>query len=145
MDRRSFLRTVGTASVGTALAGCLTGGATSGDHDVGMTSRKFQPAKLEVSPGTSVVWKNTSSHGHTVTAYEGALPDGAPFWASGGFDSQAAAEDGWTDGLQGAISQGETYERTFEVVGTHTYYCIPHEASGMKGRIVVSEDATPDE
>jgi len=146
MDRRSFLRTAGAAGIGTVLAGCPVGGATSGDHDVGMSTRKFDPAKLEVPPGTTVVWKNTSSHAHSVTAYEGQLPDGAEYWASGGFDSQAAAEDGWTDGLEGGLSQGQTYERTFEVVGTHHYYCIPHEASGMKGRIVVTADATsPDE
>jgi len=143
MERRSFLRTVGAVGVGTALAGCPAGGATSGDHDVGMTTRKFRPAKLEVPPGTTVVWKNTSSHAHTVTAYESQIPDGADYWASGDFDSQADAVDAWTGGFGGRLSQSQSFEHTFEVVGTHHYYCIPHEASGMKGRIVVTEDATP--
>lgn len=148
MDRRSFLQSLGGATVvGTAaaLAGCSTGSATGGDHDVGMTTRKFRPATITVPPGYTVVWNNTSSHSHTVTAYEGQLPDGVEFWSTGDFDSQAEAESGWTDGLKGGLAQGETYERTFETVGTHDYYCIPHEASGMRGKVVVSEDATTPE
>ena len=148
MDRRSFLQSLGGAAVvgsATALAGCPTGNAAAGSHDVGMTTRKFQPASITVPPGYTVVWKNTSSHAHTVTTSEGQLPDGAEFWSSGDFDSQAEAESGWTDGLEGGLSQGETYERAFEVVGTHNYYCIPHEASGMRGRVVVSEGATTPE
>jgi plastocyanin len=141
MNRRSFLGTVGAAAVG-VLAGCPTGSASSGDYDVGMSARKFRPASIEVPPGTTVVWQNTSKQGHTVTAYEGTLPDGAEFWASGGFDSQAAAENGWTSGANGNLTQNQTFEHTFEVVGTHEYYCIPHEAAGMRGEVVVSEDAT---
>jgi len=148
MDRRSFLRSVGgVAAVGAtpALAGCPTGNAaTGGDHDVGMTVRKFRPATIEVPPGTTVVWKNTSKQGHTVTAYEDLIPDGAEFWSTGDFGSQAAAESAYYNGLKGWISQDQTYERTFEVVGEHEYYCIPHEAAGMKGTVVVSEDATTD-
>jgi len=143
MERRSFLRSIGAVGAGTAVAGCSLGSATDGDHDVGMTTRKFQPARVEVPPGTTVVWKNTSSHSHSVTAYEGQLPDGVGFWSSGEFDSQAAAESAWSDDLGGSLTQGQTYEHTFEVLGTHHYYCIPHEASGMKGRVIVAEDATP--
>ncbi|WP_436909974.1 plastocyanin/azurin family copper-binding protein [Halosimplex marinum] len=142
MDRRAFLGSLGGVAVATTLAGCGQGSADSGDYDVGMTTRKFTPAQVEVPPGTTVRWKNTSSHAHTVTAYEDGIPDDAEFWATGEFDSQAAAEEGWLGGNEGALYEGETYERTFETVGTHSYFCIPHEASGMVGTVLVSEDAT---
>lgn len=142
MDRRSYLAGVGSlAAVG--VAGCIGSGESSGDYDVGMTTRDFRPEVLEVPPGTTVTWKNTSGTGHTVTAYENGIPDGADYFASGGYEDQQAAEAGWGGGSGGNIYSGETYEHTFEVVGEYNYYCIPHEAAGMKGVIVVTEDATP--
>jgi plastocyanin len=35
------------------------------------------------------------------------------------------------------ISQGETYSVTLATTGIYTYYCGPHEATGMKGGISV--------
>jgi plastocyanin len=142
MDRRAFLATVGTSTV--ALAGCLgAGGPTDGDdHDIGMSSSAFKPASFAVAPGTTVVWRNTSSHAHTVTAYESGIPDDADFFASGDFSSSEAAREGWKSGTQGSIHGGETYEHEFTVPGTYNYFCIPHETNGMKGVIEVTQDAT---
>ncbi|QPV63478.1 halocyanin [Halosimplex litoreum] len=144
MDRRAFLGSLGGVAVAVGLAGCGQTSGDTGNYDVGMTTRKFDPARIEVPPGTTVRWKNTSSHAHTVTAYEDEIPDEAAFWSTGDFDSQAAAEDGWLGGNEGAIYEDQTYEHTFETVGTHAYFCIPHEASGMVGNVVVSEDAATD-
>ncbi|WP_415381132.1 plastocyanin/azurin family copper-binding protein [Halosimplex sp. TS25] len=144
MDRRAFLRSAGAVAVAAGVAGCGESSGETGDYDVSMTPRKFDPATVEVPPGTTVVWKNTSTHAHTVTAYEEEVPEGVDYWASGEFDSQSAAEDGWLDGNEGAIYQEETYEHTFETVGTHSYFCVPHETGGMVGAVVVSEDATAD-
>lgn len=141
MDRRAFLRRTGGVAVAVGLAGCGRGSADSGEYDVGMTTRRFEPATVEVPPGTTVRWKNTSSHAHTITAYEDRLPDGAEFWSTGDFDSQDAAEDGWLDGNEGALYEGDSYEHAFETVGTYNYFCIPHESMGMVGAVVVSEDA----
>jgi len=140
MDRRGFLAAVGTASV--ALAGCLGSGEPRGEYDIGMSSSRFRPAEFSVTPGTTVRWLNTSSHAHTVTAYEGQIPDGADFFASGGFDSLEAARQGWRDSAGGRLSEGDAFEYTFEVPGEYGYFCIPHETSGMVGTIVVTEDAT---
>lgn len=146
MDRRTFLATAGGTGLG-ALAGCsalgLSGNAPeSGDHDVGMTTRRFRPETIEVPPGTTVVWENTSSHAHTVTAYDDQIPDGTEFFASGGFDSTEAAREGWRNGTEGALYQGDTFEHTFEEPGDYAYFCIPHEQGGMFGTVVVTEDAT---
>lgn len=140
MDRRSYLAAVGTLGIG-GLAGCLSSGS-SGEYDVGMSTRDFQPEVLEVPPGTTVTWKNTSGTGHTVTAYESSIPEEAEYFASGGFESQSAAEGAWED-FGGNIPSGASYEHTFAVEGEYEYYCIPHEMAGMKGTIVVTEDATP--
>lgn len=142
MRRRAFLATVGAATV--PLAGCFGSGSSSGtdDYDIGMSVSRFRPGEFAVTPGTTVVWKNTSKSTHTVTAYQNSIPDDAEFFASGGFDSEKAARKAWRQEGGGGIDQQTTYEHTFEVPGTHNYFCIPHEPNGMIGKIVVTDDAT---
>ncbi len=136
MQRRQALATLGTALAG--LAGCATTGSSDGDdYDVGMTAAAFRPVEVTVDAGDRVVWRNTSSRGHSVTAYEGRIPAEAAYFASGGFDSEEAARDGWADGLAGNITSGDEYSRRFEMPGTYEYFCIPHERAGMVGRVVV--------
>jgi plastocyanin len=138
MDRRAFLRAaVPTAAVG--LAGCI-GGSTP-DYDVGMGAKVFRPTTLEVEVGTTVTWLNTSKQGHSVTAYESGLPEGAEFFASGGYESEQAARDAWGNSTGGTLFEGQEYEHTFEVPGEYPYFCIPHERGGMVGSVVV-EGAT---
>ncbi|WP_435195385.1 plastocyanin/azurin family copper-binding protein [Natronomonas sp. EA1] len=136
MDRRTFLAASGTAAL-TALAGCgsASGGLSDSDYDIAMYSNRFEPRELTVSVGDTVVWGNTGSRSHSVTAYEGEIPDDASYFASGGFDSEDAALEGWPS--KGGVDPGETYEHTFSVAGTYGYYCIPHEAANMVGTIVV--------
>lgn len=138
MRRRRFLAAAGAAGA-TAVGGCL-GLATdaSGDYDVGMTAEAFKPAELTVAVGETVVWRNTSTRAHSVTAYGSQLPDGAAYFATGGYGSERAAREAW-DGRNGAIANGETYEYTFEVPGEYGYFCIPHEAAGMDGTVRVEE------
>jgi plastocyanin len=135
--RRAFLATAGGAC-SVALAGCTATGS-GGDYDVGMTAVAFDPPELAVDAGETVVWQNTSSRGHTVTAFDDGLPDGADYFASGGFDSESAARDAWRDGLGGLIDGGETYSHTFTVPGTYSYLCVPHEQAGMVGTVEVGE------
>lgn len=142
MKRRPFLR---TASVGAtlSLAGCVVDGLGDGldddEFDIGMSANAFLPAEYEVSVGEEVVWGNNGTRGHTVTAYGDTLPEGAAFFASGGFESTAAAREGWTARSEGNIPPGKTYTHTFETPGEHHYFCIPHERKGMTGVIVVTE------
>jgi plastocyanin len=138
MERRRFLAGLGTGAA-VALSGCAAVGSSGDDdYDVGMTAVAFRPSELTVSVGETVVWDNTSSRAHSVTAYEAGIPDDADYFASGGYDSEAAAREAWTN-LEGAITSGDTYEHTFEVPGNYDYFCIPHERGGMVGRIVVEE------
>ena len=139
LSRRRVLAALGaTAAVG--VAGCAGGGASAeGDYDVGMTAVAFDPREVTVAVGDTVVWANTSSRGHTVTAYDSGVPDDAEFFASGGYDSTQAARDAFGSELGGLIESGDSWSHTFETPGEHEYLCIPHEASGMVGSVVVKE------
>jgi plastocyanin len=106
------------------------------DHVVEMHAVAFEPAELTVSAGDTVAWQWAGGEPHNVVAYGAELPEGATYWASGGFDSEAAARTGWENG-EGAVQSGESYVHTFETTGTHEYVCVPHEAAGMVGTIVV--------
>jgi len=165
LDRRRFVSATATL-VTVGLAGCggdgdstdsptatdtatdtetdtATQGGNGVTHTVDMTDQLvFDPDSLTIAPGDTVVWENVGTIGHSVTAYEEDLPDGADYWASGGFDSEAAARDAYsgTGSLEetGNVAGGESWSHTFETEGVHQYFCIPHEAAGMVGEIEVS-------
>lgn len=138
--RRRVLATSATA-LAVGLAGC--GGGDDGGADgatVDMTDELvFDPGSVTVSVDDTVTWENTGTVGHTVTAYEDLVPSGAAYFASGGFDSESAARDGYTGGEEasGTIPEGESFSHTFETAGTHEYFCIPHESSDMVGTVEV--------
>ena len=97
----------------------------------------YEPKQVKVEAGTTLTFENVGSIGHTVTAYEDKIPDGASYFASGGYDSEQAAKDAYGNEQGGNIPKGETYEVTLETTGTYEYYCIPHEMNGMVGTIKV--------
>lgn len=141
MYRRRFLRRVGAAGgVGAtaALAGCSSVGGDPG-YDIGMVASGYRPAELTVSVGDTVVWENTSSRTHTVTAYEGGIPDGADYFASGGYGDEATAREEWASDFGGALETGDRFSHTFEVAGRYDYVCIPHETGGMYATVFAEE------
>lgn len=84
----------------------------------------YDPAIIWVEQGATVTWeiKNAS---HSVTAYHSntdhplRIPEDAePFNST-------------------TITDGETFEHTFETPGVYNYYCIPHEPLGMVGLVIV--------
>jgi plastocyanin len=158
-SRRRFLAAAGAVSA-VALAGCSSGSGQSNDGggdtttteqsgdssggDSGFTETDtiemtdelaFAPKQVNVQAGTTVTWENVGAVAHSVTAYEDEIPDGAAYFASGGFDTEQAARENYPD--EGSIEEGGSYEHTFETTGTYEYYCIPHEMSGMVGTIKV--------
>lgn len=160
--RRTFIRGLGAATA-VGLAGCTSGdggdGDTGGDGGSGsdggsgdggsggewtqtdtvdMTDElAYAPKKVEVEAGTTLTFENVGSIGHTVTAYEDNIPDGASYFASGGYDSEQAANDAYSESQGGNVTEGGTFEVTLETTGTYEYYCIPHEMNGMVGEIKV--------
>jgi plastocyanin len=75
-----------------------------------MVDFSYQPPRLEVRAGTTVVWSNRGQVIHTVTAEDGS------------FDS-------------GEIDSGGQGRITFSRRGTYSYHCTPHPF--MKGVVVV--------
>lgn len=139
MDRRGFLRRGAALGVASLVAGCLEGSATTGgDWDVGMTTRDFEPQELAVEAGTTVTWRNTDTHAHSVTAYADGIPADAAYFATGDFDSQPAAEAGYADG-SGVLYTDQEFAHTFELPGVYSYFCIPHEKAGMTGVVRVGD------
>ena len=96
----------------------------------------FDPIGLFVESGTTVEWVNESG-AHSATAYaEG----------TGGAEVTRIPEDAepWNSGT--LTESGATFSYTFEVEGTYDYFCIPHKALGMVGRVVCGQpgDVTGD-
>jgi plastocyanin len=88
----------------------------------------FDPVGLLVSPGQRVRWVNDGNNVHTATAYHPAN-DHHPLRIP-------AAATPWNSGY--LVKKGANFEVMLTVEGIYDYYCIPHEASGMVGRIIVS-------
>jgi plastocyanin len=148
-SRRGLMRGVAGAVGAGAAAGAGTAvgsGEARGQatRTIDMTDALvFDPSAATIPPGTTVVWDNVGSVGHSVTAYEDDIPEEAEFFASGGFDGESAARSSYSAGDpdSGDVAGGETFEHTFEVVGQYDYFCIPHESAGMVASITVEEGA----
>jgi plastocyanin len=83
---------------------------------VSMSGGSFDPQELTVKAGTTVVWTNTASNAHTVTADDGS------------FDS-------------GNMNANDTFQFTFTTPGTYPYYCAYHGGpggAGMAGTVIVT-------
>ncbi len=84
----------------------------------------FDPAELTIRVGDTVRWVNECEEGvacvHSAQAYSDKIPAGAE-----AFDSGLLTE------------QGQAFDYTFSVPGEYEYFCLPHEALGMKGKIIV--------
>ena len=139
MDRRRFVRRISVLGA-VSLAGCTDLIALgSDDYDIGMSANAFLPREFTIQAGGTVIWENDGSRAHTVTAYSDRQPEGATYFASGGYDNQSDAWDAWHDHEGGNLYLGERFEHTFEVPGRHEYFCVPHERMDMTGAIIVED------
>ena len=73
----------------------------------------FDPARVEIAAGTTVVCVNSTETSHTVTGKDLAFEDSGPF------------------------GTGESYQQTFTEPGTYGYFCSPHPS--MTGTVVVTD------
>jgi plastocyanin len=163
--RRRLLGGIGAMATAGVLAGCSTetsggdggdggdGGASTEDGDGGGTpswpsylddamgdtsqdargqsevsvavgpdgSLAFDPVYLRVDSGTTV---NFEFESPTHNVKPESQPDGGSL-------------EGTEGGEMDVVDQGETYSVTLDTTGIYTYYCGPHEGTGMKGGISV--------
>jgi plastocyanin len=135
MNRRTLLATIGGLSTG--LAGCIGQIISPAEeYDIGMSSNAFKPQTYTISVGDTVIWRNTSSRAHTVTAYANAIPGPAEYFASGGFESEQVARHAWP--TEGSLAGSQEFEHAFDHRGEYRYFCIPHEIV-MQGKILVTQ------
>jgi plastocyanin len=134
-NRRGMLRLLSVGGAG-AIAGCMSSDS-GGKYDIGMSAVAFKPVEISITAGETIRWQNTSSRGHTITAYEDQIPAEAEYFASGGFKTEKRAREAFHSEFGGIIDSGDWWTHTFEIPGTYGYVCIPHEASNMVGTITV--------
>ena len=144
VSRRDLLRGVVSGTGVTATTDTSAGWArTQSTRTIEMTDGLvFEPDSVTIPPGTTVVWENVGSIGHSITAYEGQIPADASYFASGEFDTEEDARDAYPEG---DVPGGESFSRTFEVEGEYDYFCIPHESAGMIASISVAAGGSPEQ
>jgi plastocyanin len=112
----------------TAVVPFVTAG--SAEKVVSMTdSNSFEPKTITVKSGDTVTWKNVSAMSHSVTDVSSLAGD----------KKDAALPANAKEFNSDFIPPGKDYSHTFTVPGTYKYFCIPHEAIGMVGTVIVSK------
>lgn len=89
----------------------------------------FAPSDLSIRSGRDVVFRNTSRFVHTATGDPAQARD----------PSRVSLPPDATPWDSGVVPAGGEYRKTFDIPGEYRYVCLPHEAQGMLGRIVVSD------
>lgn len=113
VTRKSVTVTAGgTAAVAFDLVTDSDGGDVVEIHLT--SSNRFDPSSVTISRGTTVRWITDTDTFHTIT------PSGHSEWQR-----------------QEMNTSGQTFEHTFDAVGTFDYFCEPHESIGMTGSITV--------
>jgi halocyanin-like protein len=80
----------------------------------------FDPPAVRVASGTEITWEWTGNGGnHNVVLNDG---------PSGGVELDSG------DPVQ---EEGTTYSETLDTTGVYRYRCVPHQAQGMHGAVIV--------
>jgi plastocyanin len=112
--------------------------AGGGNHDVNMmldgNTYKFDPAELTIKAGDVVTFHNKSGGPHNVSFWADSIP-------AGGADKLKAAMPDQMAPLEGPLltEVDGTYKVSFAgaPTGEYKFYCLPHLALGMHGKITV--------
>jgi plastocyanin len=87
----------------------------------------YVPDQIRIKVGDTVEWRNVESFPHSVTADASIAED----------PGNVELPDGAEPFNSGRIDGGSSWRHTFTVPGTYRYFCIPHEAAGMLGTVIV--------
>ena len=117
-------------------AGAPAAGGAS--HDVNMvldgSTYKFDPSELTIKAGDVVNFHNKSGGPHNVSFWADSIPAGAADVLKGAMPDQMAP-------LEGPLltEQDAVYKVAFTgtPAGEYKFYCLPHLALGMHGKITV--------
>ena len=102
-----------------------TSAASASGDTVNLKLIAYKPAKLTVTAGTTVTWKQMDPGVHTVTSGTVSQDGGTvTINPDGKFDS-------------GELKTGKTFTHKFDTPGTYTYFCRIHPAT-MQAEITVT-------
>jgi plastocyanin len=112
--------------------------AGGANHDVSMelvgSTYKFDPSDLTIKSGDVVTFHNKSGGPHNVSFWADSIPAGAA-------DKLKAAMPDQMAPLEGPLltEPDAAYKVSFAdaPTGDYKFYCLPHLALGMKGKITV--------
>jgi len=121
-----------------APAAAPAAGGGGANHDVMMeldgSNYKFNPSELTIKSGDVVTFHNKSGGPHNVSFWADSVPAGAA-------DKLKAAMPDQMAPLEGPLltEQDGTYKIAFTgaPTGDYKFYCLPHLALGMHGKITV--------
>ena len=122
-----------TPAAGTSEAPAGTGAT----HDVDMTlvdgQYRFVPEQLTIKSGDVVRYHNRQGGPHNVMFFADSIPAGAAAVIDADMDESAPLTS------QMAVTQDEIITIAFNgaPTGRYHYTCVPHQAMGMNGNIIV--------
>jgi len=90
---------------------------------------QFDPGRLKIPRGATVVWQNKDTNLHTVTC------DPQLAAQQGGFTELPAGAQPWDSG---DLATGDTWSYTFTTPGQYTYFSRRDFVDRMMGTIIVS-------
>ena len=104
------------------------------------TTYKFDPAGIRINPGDMVEFVNVSGGPHNVQFYPNRIPAGAK-------DVLNRAMAQRMGDLAGPMMMqpNQVYRVSFAGApqGTYDFFCLPHQALGMKGTLIVGQPGGP--
>lgn len=120
-----------------APAAAAPGGAS---HDVNMvlegTTYHYVPAELTIKVGDRVVFHNVSGGPHNVQFWADSIPAGAAEALGAGMPDQMSPLAGPL-----VVDPNATYTVSFNntPAGDYKFYCLPHLANKMFGKVTVTQ------
>ncbi len=88
----------------------------------GGSDMRFEPKELSVKVGDTVTWVNDEDIYHNVKTLKKDLPEGAEPLKS-----------------PGLYKKGDEWTYIFKISGEYNYFCVPHRAMGMVGKITATK------
>jgi len=125
----------GDAAPAAGDAAPAAGGTT---HDVNMvlegSSYKYVPDQLTIKSGDVVRFHNVSGGPHNVSFWADSIPGGAAEALKAGMPDQMAPLEG---SLLTEVNAIYSVNFAKAPAGEYKFYCLPHLALGMKGKLTV--------
>jgi len=96
----------------------------------------FIPAELTIKTGDVINFHNVSGGPHNVSFWADSIPQGAAAVLTAAMPNQMQPLSG-----NMLVEQDAVYTVSFAgaPVGEYKYYCLPHLAMGMKGKLTVTQ------